>query len=130
MRQHVVGRPRVPIRARLTFSATDPLVVTVVFTSTNGAEVQWVIGRDLLHCGLHHEAGEGDVRVRPLEQGRVSLRVRSQGAQAEFDTDRGLVHSWLSLCYEAVPQEDETRDIDWEAELAWLLAEAPSPSDD
>lgn len=66
------------IKIKITFKyyKSDPLAVSMVFSGHHTRDtVEWQVGRELLKAGLTDHAGEGDVKVWPLEGGILTAIV-------------------------------------------------------
>lgn len=127
LRLVVQGGPSLPVTAGLHYGADDPWAVRVAFR-TGGPEdlvVEWMFGRQLLTDGLATAVGEGDVRVWPaLHDGErvVNLAMTSPSGSALFEVDRNDLAEFLQQTYLAVPTGTEADEIDFDAEVALLLA--------
>ncbi|MEU1168739.1 SsgA family sporulation/cell division regulator [Streptomyces sp. NPDC090075] len=64
------GTDRCPVLAHLSYDAGDPFAVTAVFTLDGRVLARWRLDREMLNDGLREPVGVGDVRLRPVRQGR------------------------------------------------------------
>ncbi|MFC9755164.1 SsgA family sporulation/cell division regulator [Streptomyces sp. NPDC056921] len=99
------------VTAFLHYSDQDPYAVRVTFLpSTEGDQVVWYIGRDLLRDGLIRPTGEGDVRVSP-DPGvpAILIRLKVDNDSATLTAQRRPVESFLRRTAEAVPYGRESK---------------------
>ncbi|MFF4899621.1 SsgA family sporulation/cell division regulator [Streptomyces sp. NPDC001068] len=64
------GTARCPVLAHLSYDPEDPFAVTVMFTLDGRVLARWRLDREMLNEGLREPVGHGDVRLRPVRQGR------------------------------------------------------------
>jgi Streptomyces sporulation and cell division protein, SsgA len=103
------------LRISLSWDSTDPYAVTM---EVHGATTvkRWLFAWDLLAEGRLHEAGIGDVRIRPAGPGRVQLVLMPGSAEqatltiASAEVVAFLAETWLA---EPPPIPDCLRDINW-----------------
>jgi hypothetical protein len=97
----------------------QPWTVQAVFparVSENGcAEVRWIFGRELLAEGLAQPAGIGDVRVCPVGEDRVLIRLDVRGQTAELRCSRAALAGFLADTFALVPAGAENGSVDWDA---------------
>ena len=125
----VPGATSLPVRAGLSYDATDPYAVTVAFHTGSAKEdggdvVQWTFARQLLTDGVTAPVGQGDVQVWPSTTGGepvVCLSLSSPSGKALFEVPLPELVEFLTLTYEAVPTGAESDHVDVDAELALLL---------
>ena len=144
LRLVVPGRPSVPLRADLRYTADDPWAVRVAFQvgsgqvgsgqvasgdAGSGADddevVEWLFARQLLTEGIAGTGGEGDVRVWPSMVGAdriVHLAMASPSGSALFELGRDELVEFLQQTYLAAPTGTEESFVDLDAELALLFA--------
>lgn len=144
LRLVVPGRPSVPLRADLRYTADDPWAVRVAFQvgsgqvgsgqvasgdAGSGADddevVEWLFARQLLTEGIAGTVGEGDVRVWPSMVGAdriVHLAMASPSGSALFELGRDELMEFLQQTYLAAPAGTEESFVDLDAELALLFA--------
>ena len=140
LRLVVPGRPSVPLRADLRYTADDPWAVRVSFqvgsgqvgsgqVASGGADddevVEWLFARQLLTEGIAGTVGEGDVRVWPSMVGAdriVHLAMASPSGSALFELGRDELVEFLQQTYLAAPTGTEESFVDLDAELALLFA--------
>ena len=144
LRLVVPGRPSVPLRADLRYTADDPWAVRVAFQvgsgqvgsgqvasgdAGSGADddevVEWLFARQLLTEGIAGTVGEGDVRVWPSMVGAdriVHLAMASPSGSALFELGRDELVEFLQQTYLAAPTGTEESFVDLDAELALLFA--------
>jgi hypothetical protein len=86
-------KPTGPVAVSLRYDASDPLAVSLVFTSLldpdDLSQVTWVFARDLLSEGIHLATGVGDVRVSPSswQTTDVELLPPTGSCRVQFYTD-------------------------------------------
>lgn len=112
------------VPVRWGYDVLDPYAVTLTFL-VGGAEITWMLGRDLLSDGLDAPSGVGDVFVSPrrgVPQPQVVVELCSpDGALlAEFPADR--VIGFLVATSRLVPFGQEANFLDVDTLLGRLLA--------
>ncbi|MEU9603329.1 SsgA family sporulation/cell division regulator [Streptomyces sp. NPDC048057] len=110
----------------LTYRVDDPLAVRMTFPASaclSGASVTWTFARVLLDRGLRAPAGMGDVRVRPSEDGRTLVELRSPEGVALLRFTTARLRHFLLHSYATVPAELEERAVDVDRALAELLGQ-------
>ncbi|MFF4962895.1 SsgA family sporulation/cell division regulator [Streptomyces sp. NPDC001222] len=126
--QLVVSRAySLPMSMRLRYEPTDPYVVRACFFTDSDEPVEWVLGRDLLTDGTRGCAGEGDVRIwSTVGRGDRAMYIAlgSSAGTALLEVPVTDVMIFLEDTEAVVPQGTESRHIDWDTELAHLLAES------
>jgi hypothetical protein len=131
LRLVVPGAASLPVRAGLSYDATDPYAVTVAFHTGAGGTgdvVQWTFARQLLTDGVSAPVGQGDVQAWPATSagdGIVSLSLSSPSGKALFEIPVSELVEFLSMTYAAVPTGTESDHVDVDAELAVLLWAEP-----
>lgn len=131
----------------LVYEAADPFAVRVRFggragrgdiaptaspgpADTDDDGIEWMLGRDLLHAGLLHPAGSGDVRLWPARTGVdvLFLELRAPSGHALFELSRSTVSDFLRETERLVPRgvESELLGVDREL-LALLQGDGPEP---
>ena len=135
---HLVGPSSwTEVPATLLYDTADPFAVRVRFggrvgAPTGGTEdgAEWMLGRDLLHAGLSHPAGAGDVRLWPARAAVdvLFLELRAPSGHALFELSRSAVADFLRETERLVPRgaESELLRVDGEL-LALLQGEGPDP---
>lgn len=115
----------VPVPARFSYSAHDPLSVTAEFHAA-GSRVQWVFARDLLHAGTVHPTGDGDVTCWPATisgERVVCIALRSPSGQALLEAPAADIHEFLGRSYDVVPAGAEADFLDLDGLIRDLLGE-------
>lgn len=113
----------VPVPARFSYSAHDPLSVTAAFLAADST-VEWVFARDLLEAGTQHPTGEGDVTCWPATiAGKrvVCIALRSPSGQALLEAPLEDIRQFLDRAYDVVPMGAESDFLDIEALIRDLL---------
>ena len=111
-------RPPVPAQVELRYAGPDPYAVALAFQTAHSREVVWRFSRALLAQGLIEAAGEGDVRLRPLDtpvpDRVVEIELRSPGARAVFRAPHGELRDYLARTQELIAfgTEHEWLDLD------------------
>ncbi|MGW3247996.1 SsgA family sporulation/cell division regulator [Streptomyces sp. NPDC001070] len=111
---------------RLQYEPTDPYVVRAAFFADSDEPVEWVLGRDLLADGLKGSAGYADVRIWPAVcpgDQAMHIALGSSEGTALLEVPVQDVRTFLENTEALVPRGTEHEHIDWEVELAYLLAE-------
>src|SRR5687767_14483411 len=91
------GQPA-PVVTRWTYSARDPLAVTLAVRTPSDRWVEWLVARDLVAEGLDADAGIGDIRFSPqVVQGYdiVEIEIRSTDGRAVMEVDRDLLRHFV-----------------------------------
>lgn len=115
---------RIPLRASLRYTATDPYAVRVAFHTGIDEEVEWIFARELLTVGVVCHSGEGDVRVWPAhgEDGdEINIALSSPSGNALFEVPLPQLAEFLQRTYCVVPAGDETRFVNVDGELEHVL---------
>lgn len=101
-----------PVQVDMSYTEADPWAVRFTFRSGHDIRVVWTFGRALLAAGLTHNAGEGDVRIRPNTQNRASLvlEVHAPEGHAEFTASAPGVAEFLDATYRVAGPE-HARDV-------------------
>lgn len=110
----------------LQYEPTDPYVVRAVFFPHSDDPAEWVLGRDLLVDGLRGSAGDGDIRIwSAVARGDQAMYIAlgSSAGTALLEVSVQDVKTFLESTEALVPQGTESGRIDWDVELANLLAE-------
>jgi hypothetical protein len=116
------------VTARLTCVPRDPHVITVTITDRAGAVPIWSIGRDLLLGGLIARAscpaGMGQIRLWTCQSrsGPSLIIARMTSFAAFLELDLKEVADFVMSTLELVPQDEEFRQLNLDAELGWLIA--------
>ena len=116
------------VTATLTYVPRDPHLITVTITDRAGAVPIWTIGRDLLLGGLIARAscpaGMGQIRLWTCQSrsGPSLIIARMTSFAAFLELDRQEVADFVMGTLELVPQDEEFRQLNLDAELGWLIA--------
>ncbi|MCL2585104.1 MAG: SsgA family sporulation/cell division regulator [Streptosporangiales bacterium] len=120
----------VPLVAGLSYSSGDPYAVSIGFHVGLDEPVEWTFARDLLSAGMSAAAGEGDVKICPSVNSRggftgvvANIEISSPHGAASFEAPVRDVTDFLQRTYEVVPEGQEGKHVDVDAELADLLRE-------
>lgn len=112
-----------PLLTRWRYRADDPFAITMSISRRNGRWIDWLMSRELLVAGLVEEAGIGDVRFTPYEDGEfdvLEVRIGDDDGSATLEFDRELVERFVNATYEIVAAGEEPAMIDVEAEIEKL----------
>jgi hypothetical protein len=107
-----------PDRWKMQYSLSEPFTVRLLFPE-HGADVVWLVDRELLWEGLSKPAGEGDVHVftsRDIYVMSISTPEKSVILEANLENVRAFLEDTLA----AVPLGTEVLDLD--SELAALFS--------
>ncbi len=120
---------RIPVELR--YESTDPYAVRLTFHLPGDAPVTWAFGRELLVDGVNGAAGDGDVRVSPVElaggggtgemPGEVHIRLQVGNDQALFRAGVAPIIAFLDRTDKLVPLGQEQALADFEADLDQAL---------
>ncbi|MFI8189172.1 SsgA family sporulation/cell division regulator [Streptomyces sp. NPDC085946] len=118
---------RFPVLAHLSYDATDPFAVTIVFSHDGRVLARWQLDREMIAEGLTRPVGVGDVRMCPESRGTwQELRMEFYGdAHADGGRHHAVVFAWaetfsafLRDTYEVVaPGREEVRVDDFLADI-------------
>jgi hypothetical protein len=128
----------VPLMASLHYTCQDPYAVKMAFHVGTDEPVEWTLARDLLAAALHSREGVGDVQAWPSaapadpvpEDGTVAgsgilnISMTSPFGHAQFEAPAAAVATFLHRTFRIVPVGQESRFIDFDAELVALLSQA------
>ena len=121
-------RPPVPAQVELRYAGPDPYAVVLAFQTVHG-EVVWRFSRALLAQGLIEAAGEGDVRLRPLDTptpGRVvEIELRWPGGRAVFRAPYDELRDYLARTQELIAFGTEHEWLDLDHVVAMLRLVPP-----
>ena len=105
------------VTALFLYAANDPYAVVARFSTVEG-DVDWTFGRELLLDGTYMPVGEGDVKIAPTSDGRISMVLSSPSGEAQLLCDATVVASFLEQTYELVPDGEEWRYCQMDTWLA------------
>ncbi|MGW0994466.1 SsgA family sporulation/cell division regulator [Streptomyces sp. NPDC002520] len=124
----VAAAPRMQsIPATLRYDRSDPFAVRMTFpapSTLEGVDVCWTFSRELLTAGLHDEAGDGDVRVRPYGYDRTVLEFHAPEGTAIVHVRSGEIRRFLEATRDLVPAGMEHLHMDLDHDLAELMRDA------
>lgn len=111
---HATGRQHRTV-LRLSWYAGDPLAVHVLLTAQPDHPAlprgRWTMLRDFLRYSLSHPTGDGDVRTRPVAQGRaVQLELLRHGRLTTVRVPAEVLRGFLDATEECVPAGEERSD--------------------
>ncbi|MER5771097.1 spore wall synthesis regulator SsgD [Streptomyces sp. NPDC001985] len=115
------------IPATLRYDGGDPFAVRIDFpgpATTEGTDVTWAFGRELLADGIEEPAGSGDVRVRPYGYGRTVLEFHAEEGVAVVHVRTSELRRFLRRAQGVVPAGGEHIGLDLDHGLAELLRDA------
>jgi hypothetical protein len=119
------------VPALLLYDAADPYAVRIAFGDTTDDDAQeaegaitWLLSRELLHAGLEHPAGDGDVRLWPARAAAdvLYLHLRAPSGEALFEVSRASVAAFLRHTEALVPPGEEASRLGLDDELQALLS--------
>ncbi|MBV8931441.1 MAG: SsgA family sporulation/cell division regulator [Kutzneria sp.] len=115
--------PAVPVEVELRYDTRDPYAVTAAFRSGPSGWVEWCFARDLLADGLIAEAGNGDVRIRPVPGSMelVELVVSSPAGLAMFEAPAQELADFLDRTYDSVLPGNESHWVSVDDALITLM---------
>jgi hypothetical protein len=121
-----LGADRRPVRVSLIWRTADAYCVQLVVhgEGAGAADEVRVLSRELLAEGLTHEAGLGDVALRPDPHDpadAVLFVLRSPTGQTRLRCDTWVLADFLDTTYQHVPLGDEPRWVSFAAEITALL---------
>lgn len=120
--------PGAPLAAVLAYvPAADPYAVRLVFRDEHNADMTYTFARDLLAAGLRESVGIGDVRIGPVaDDDWLLFTLIPEGgddsASFEAFASREQVVTFTARSYRLVPAGREDEWVDWDREVAGLLA--------
>jgi hypothetical protein len=111
------------LTATLSYDASEPYEVRIVFHAGLEEPVAWVLARSLLAGGLTGRAGDGDVETWVADGGQnLVIRLRSPDRTATFTAPAGNVARFLEVTYCLVAPGAEPARTDLDAGIAAILA--------
>jgi hypothetical protein len=122
------GAGEAELDAELRYDPADPFAVSLAIGTECGEPVIWTFARDLLSAGIAAASGEGDITIEPdyagdLDSAERMLRITlATDCLATMLTPTGKVVEFLVETFTVVPTGSELDRIDWDAEIASLLA--------
>ena len=107
-------------RCRITYDPyTDPYAIKFYFVE---GDTTWVFGRDLLREVVKDgHSGEGDVQF-VVDGEHVIMMLGSPEGSAEFIFDKVGILLLVQSIYHVLPFGSESSIVDWEQEIAKILA--------
>lgn len=102
------------------YDTTDPLAITLQFHTEN--PVIWCFARDLLIAGLRSQAGQGDVRVYPIDATRTGIELHSPSGRARFEAPTTALNAFLQETLNAMPQDCSMDEDTLDRTIAQLLS--------
>ncbi|WP_433802846.1 SsgA family sporulation/cell division regulator [Actinomycetospora sp. CA-084318] len=126
-------RAPVPAQVELRYARSEPYAVLLAFPTAHSRDVVWRFSRGLLAQGLIEAAGEGDVRVRPLDTPApatvVEIELRWPGERAVFRAPRTVLQEYLARTQEIVAFGAEHEWLDLDHAVAMLRVAPPGCSE-
>jgi hypothetical protein len=112
------------LEAELRYDLSDPLAVSLAIGTQCDEPVVWVFARDLLAAGIAGPTGEGDITIEPDNAGDVQeIRITlATDCLATLLAPRDRVVEFLVETFTRVPSGSEFDEVDFDAEIASLLA--------
>ncbi|RJQ75681.1 SsgA family sporulation/cell division regulator [Pseudonocardiaceae bacterium YIM PH 21723] len=116
--------PSVPVQVELRYDTRDPYAVVAAFRTGRSGWVEWVFSRDLLADGLIADAGDGDVRIRPVidEPEIVVIELSSPSGHAMFEASAQELAEFLDRTYDVVMPGNENLWVNVDDALTHLIA--------
>jgi hypothetical protein len=111
----------IKVSAHLRYDAHDPYAVCVSFDAGSAERIEWTFARELLHQGLWHETGVGDVKIWPRDNA-VVVALCSPSGRAVLETPRAAVADFVARSHRLVPPGKECDFIDLDREVNALLS--------
>ncbi|MCD2187915.1 SsgA family sporulation/cell division regulator [Actinomycetospora soli] len=126
----LADRDPVPAPVELRYARSEPYAVLLAFPTVHPREVVWRFSRGLLAQGLIESAGEGDVRLRPLDTPSpdtlVEIELRCPGQRAVFRAPRVVLEEYLARTEEIVAFGTEHEWLDLDHAVAMLRLAPPA----
>ncbi|WP_037348170.1 SsgA family sporulation/cell division regulator [Sciscionella sediminilitoris] len=112
----------IPVEVEFQYISDDPWAVRLSFHVGRDETIVWTVARTLLASGLHTSAGEGEVRIRPVEgDSKVVVALCSPSGQAEFVTDADQLGEFVDATYRVVSSTQAQAIVDAEFDSRrWL----------
>jgi hypothetical protein len=116
--------PAVPVQVELRYDTQDPYAVVAAFRTGRTGWVEWVFARDLLADGLIAEAGDGDVRIKPVtdEPEIVLIELSSPSGHAMFEASAQELAEFLDRTYDIVMPGNENLWVSVDEALIHLIS--------
>ena len=112
----------VPVQVELAYEAHDPYAVQTSFRCGRGDWVVWVFSRDLLSRGIVAAAGEGDIRIQPVDNRTVELELCSPDGHVHVLAPRSTLQEFLRRTHELVAAGTEGDWLDLDHTVRALLS--------
>jgi Streptomyces sporulation and cell division protein, SsgA len=105
--------------------ADDPLAVVLTLSAQPDHPAlprgEWAVLRDFLRYGVEEPTGDGAVRIRPGEEGRVVLELESGSRRYTVNVPADVVCDFLDETETVVPAGNEASDDVIDALIARLM---------
>ena len=109
----------------LLWHADDPLAVTLTLSAQPDHPAlprgEWAVLRDFLRYGVEEPTGDGAVRIRPGDDGRVVLELDGGNRRYSVHVPADVVCEFLDETESVVPAGGEASDEVMDALIARLL---------
>jgi hypothetical protein len=109
----------------LTWRQDNPLAVVLSLAAQPDHPAlprgEWLVLRDFLRYGLEEATGDGAVRIRPADDGRVLLELQGEARSYAVHAPAGLISDFLDETEAVVPHGTEAGDDVMDALIARLL---------
>jgi hypothetical protein len=119
------GDGSVALPVILHYDVADPYAVHATFRTGHGDGVSWVFARELLTLGIHHPAGDGDVRVWPSWSSGsevIFIGLTSPDGEALLQAPTRELADFLGRSFAVCPTGEEIMHLDVDAAITALLA--------
>ena len=114
------------LEGELVFDPSDPYAVSMNLEARSGT-VTWTFARELLEHGLYSPSGDGDVQVWPCLSGAgdavVIIELCSPDGELLVQAGSRNVTRFVQGMLESVPDGEESAFVDFDDELAQILAD-------
>ena len=107
------------------WNAGEPLAVVLTLSAQPDHPAlprgEWAVLRDFLRYGVEEPTGDGDVRIRPGDEGRVVLELVTGSRRYTVNVPANVVCDFLDETETVVPAGGEASDEVMDALIARLL---------
>ncbi|GGU81231.1 hypothetical protein GCM10010275_15110 [Streptomyces litmocidini] len=110
----------VRVDTTLHYTSRNPHALSITFHLLDPDPVVWHLDREMVVIGSLSPTGDGEVHLRPADEGRLLIRLGPPGHRAHVLVEADRLAAVVRETFALVPQGTEERHIDWRPLLASL----------
>ncbi|MFF9851414.1 SsgA family sporulation/cell division regulator [Streptomyces litmocidini] len=110
----------VRIDTTLQYTSRNPHALSITFHLLDPDPIVWHLDREMVVIGSLAPTGDGEVHLRPADDGRLLIRLGPPGQRAHVLVEADRLTAVVRETFALVPQGTEERHIDWRPLLASL----------